>query len=693
MRQLELYKYNPGQCPPEELEATFVAREAILDNILSVLRERACAPANQHFLLIGPRGIGKTNLLLILKHRLENDNALFKKYLPLQTAEEEYSIVSLRDLFTKVLELLLAVEPNEDLRAAAESVTLTDNDEHAAEIAIDAVKRFSERFDRKILLLLDNFDLILDKKILDEAQMGRLRDLLMNGSFLTLLATAPTHFKEVSGYQRPFYQFFHPIELKDLSVREMTKLLQKQAELEENKTLLGRFKELRPRINAVHHLTGGNPRLVLMLYQLYTRTELPEVRESIQTLLDDLTPYYKHRIEVLAPQQRKVLDTFARLGRPANPTELSRETRLPVNQINSILKRLRDLGFVSISPQKRRKTTLYMVSERVFRIWHQMRFSALGRNKLEFFIEFLRIWYTEQEWVKETRRLMAEYQTAGSERKFVEAGRFIEHLEYLAEAAPRPEMGYSVADAAIRACIESGDFKRAEEILNERINEYSRKRNNDRLAQCWYFMAYLRNEQNRTSEEINALEKAVQFRPEFPEALGAWGNALSNLARTKEAEEREHLFESALQKSNEAICIAESHNNREGAAFYSAHFIRIALLRCEIAVKAENIGQARNMFKLALDHVPRAKEDLALYEFLTFFKNVLTGQTAGICAELFGLMQKRNLERLLGILDPIGKAVEYWNKDEKTRDEVLDRLNPEVREVVEAIIQGRVRRP
>jgi replication-associated recombination protein RarA len=306
MRLLELYKYNPGQCRPEELEATFVAREAVIENILSVLRERACTPTNQHFLLIGPRGIGKTNMLLMLKYRVENDDALFRAYIPLQTAEEEYSIVSLRDLFTRVLELLLSVDEDEDLRAAAESVSLTDDDEHAAEIAIDAVKRFCEHSDRKILLLLDNFDLILDERILDNAQMGRLRDLLMNGSFLTLLATAPTHFKEVSGYQRPFYQFFHPIELKDLSVKEMTELLQKQATLEENRTLLGHFKELKPRIEAVYHLTGGNPRLALMLYQLYTRTELPEVRASIQTLLDDLTPYYKHRMEVLAPQQRKV---------------------------------------------------------------------------------------------------------------------------------------------------------------------------------------------------------------------------------------------------------------------------------------------------------------------------------------------------------------------------------------------------
>ncbi|MCK4821061.1 hypothetical protein KA005_35180, partial [bacterium] len=324
--------------------------------------------------------------------------------------------------------------------------------------------------------------------------------------------------------------------------------------------------------------------------------------------------------------------------------------------------------------------------------WHQMRFSTTGRRKLEFFIEFLRIWYTEQEWVKETRRLMSQYQSAAAEREFVEAGRFVEHLAYLAEASPRAEMGYSVTDATISACIESGDFKRAEHIINDRINKYSRKKNNDRLAQCWYLMGYLRNEQGRTEEKIQALEKAVQFRPEFPEALGAWGTSLGILARTKQGAEQERLFEDSLQKINQAVRIASSQKNQGESGFYAAHFMNITLLRCEDAVKTENIGQARNMFELALDQVPIAREDLALHELFTFFKNVLKEQTAGICAELIGHMQKRNLDRLLGVLEPISKAIEYWQKDEKTRDEVLDRLNPEVREVVEAIIQGRVRR-
>jgi len=866
MRQLELYKYNPAQCSPEELDATFVARQGVLDMILDDLRARVSAPVNQHFLVTGPRGIGKTNLLLLIRHAVTADRALSAAYVAIQTAEEEYSISSLRDFFGKALSLLVEVEPDESLEKSVESVDCTDDDEQAADIAIGALKGFCQRAGRKILLLVDNLDLILGDQLTDDAQIGRLRDVLMNDSFLVLVGAAPTHFKEVSGYDRPFYNFFKPIDLEDLSAEQTAHLLRKRAEWDDNRAILDRFEELKPRLNAVHHLAGGNPRLALMLYQLYTGTELPEVRAALQMLLDDLTPYYKARLERLAPQQRKVMDTFARLGRPATPTELAAEARLPVNQINSILNRLRELGFVSVPPQKRRKTTLYIVSERVFRIWHQMRFSTAGRRRLQFLVQFIRIWYSAQEWAAEADRLMGEYRSAASEKRFAEAGRFIEHLEYLAEAAPRDELRYRVSDHVVRACIESRDFERAEGILLDRIPGYTRERNSDRLAESWYLMAYLRNAQGRTADETNALEKALQFRPDFHQALSNWGAALQGLALTKTGADsgrlfaqaiekygaavkvkpdmhdalynwgsalrdlavaktgadrerllaqaiekydaavkvkpdmhealnnwgvalrhlavaktgadrdgllaqaiekydaalkvkpdghqvlynwgntlkdlaltntgpdrdrglaqaiekydaalkvkpdmhealnnwgtalrhlalaktgtdRDRLFKAASHKVSLAVDAAASQNAQEDVAFHSAHFVRLSLLRCALAVEADNAGHARSFFAAALDRVPQAEAELADAALVNFFRGVSSEQASALCAELLDAMRARNMAHALGVLQPFQAAVEYWQKGRDA--EVLDRLNPEVRELVEAIISGPVRR-
>ncbi|MBI1924123.1 AAA family ATPase [Candidatus Poribacteria bacterium] len=601
MRHYELYKYNPGQYPPEEIEATFVCREAMLEEILNVLRERTTTPTNQHFLIIGPRGIGKTTLLLMVRHRVTSDESLNRAYVPIQTAEEEYSIASLRDFFARILSLLMEREGSHALDSAAQSVNACEDDERAAEIAIAALKDFCQREDRKLLLLVDNLDLILGAQLTDDAEMGRLRDLLMNESFLVLVGAAPTYFAEVSGYDRPLYNFFRLIELEELSAEGMAELLRRRAERDNNRAMLDQFAELQPRIRAIHHLTGGNPRLALMLYQLYAHTQVSQVRAALQMLLDDLTPYYKGRLEGLALQQRKVIDTFARLGRPATPTELAEQTRLPVNQVNTILQRLRALGFVEVAPQERRRGTLYIVSERVFRIWHQMRFSTASRRRLEFFIEFIRIWYTAEEWEEEADRLMGEYSRTASEKRYEEAGRFVEYLEHLAAAAPDVEWGDELADDTVRACIDAGDFDRAEEILTERIREQTREGNHDRLALSWFRMADLRDSQGRLDEAIAGLEKAVQFNPNDHVALYNWGVALADLAFTQTGAERERLLRQACEKYEAALQVKPD----DDSALYNWGVALDDLARTQTGAERKRLlRQAGEKYEAALQAKP-----------------------------------------------------------------------------------------
>lgn len=603
MRRGQIHKYNPRQTPADELRATFVARQGILDSVLDELRSRADAPVNQHFLIIGPRGIGKTNLLLMIRYGVQSDEELAGSYLPLQTAEEEYSIASLRDLFTKILELLIEQVPEPELAEAKESVEATRDDDEAAERAIAAVKSLTEGSGRKIVLLVDNLDLILDEQLADDSHLGRLRDVLMNESFLVLIGAAPTYFREVSGYDRPFYNFFRTIDLEELTPEQMGDLLRRHAELDGTRAVLDHFDELQPRIKAVHHLTGGNPRLVLMLYQLCQDAELPEVRRAIEAVLDDITPYYKARLESLSPQQRRVMDTFAKLGRPATPTELARETRLAVNIINSNLKRLREAGFVAIAPQKRRKSTLYMVSERVFRIWHQMRFTA-SRRRLQFLVDFLQVWYSPEEWKAETDRLLTEYRRSAQDGRVLEAECYLEHLDHLADAAPTPEWRNLVVDETIRSCIDSGDARHAEAILVERRGESEREGNQERMAQCWFLAAYVYDQQGKIQESIDALRQGIEIKPEsymalydlatllgelattttgahqealfheafekyeetlkhktdFHEALINWGHHLVNMARTKTGDQKDSLLHEAFEKYREGLNIRQSHH-------------------------------------------------------------------------------------------------------------------------------------
>jgi tetratricopeptide (TPR) repeat protein len=797
------------------------------------------------------------------KYKVFEDSSLKNSYIPLQTAEEEYSIVSLRDFFTKIIDLLIEYDPDRELATEFQKIEILENEEQAVDIAIQTMEDFSKKHKKKILLLLDNFDLILDEKIMDKAQAGKLRDVLMNRSFLTLIAAAPTHFREVSGYDRPFYQFFNTIELEEFSFEKINELLKKQAELENNEQMLENFDELKPRIQAVHHITGGNPRLALMLYQLYNRSELPEVRSAITKLLDDLTPYYKHRMEDLPIQQRKVLDTFARLGRPVTPTELAKETRLKVNQINSILNRLSTLGFVSKAPQKKRKTTYYMVSERVFRIWHQMRFSPINRRRIEFFIEFLRIWYSEKEWLEESNRLLTNYTQNSEANKLKEAGRFIDHLEYMVEAAPKPEMGFLIMDVAISTCIEKKDYEQAKRLLYEQIKRYEAEGDKDRLAELFYNLSYLLDSQgNKPKEIIEGLEKALEFNPDYYEALVAlggvlaeyadkkkgkekenllreaidkyqrakniksddyiipyglglmylklgkdkrgktkekliraainnfeisekimtddhdvitdlgiafgmlsqeqqndekvkllllaieqfkkasnidssnprsyanWGNSLALLSELKDDEEKENLlkqatdkydksnnlsddifllytnkgnaflklaslskeiekeayFEHAVKNFQKATEIA-AENEVDNLDLFFTNYVRASLYYCLYEINTQNYGHAREIFLLALDKSPKAEKNIIEKLYLTFFISVLDKKVVDICEDFFTLMEKQNMTPITELLEPVKSTITYWKTEEKDQEEFLDRINPEIREIVEKLIK------
>ena len=68
-------KYNPAFLLPEELVRSFVVRHAELDLIMQVIRENA-TQSNQHIIVIGPRGIGKTMLVLRVVEKIREEEDL-----------------------------------------------------------------------------------------------------------------------------------------------------------------------------------------------------------------------------------------------------------------------------------------------------------------------------------------------------------------------------------------------------------------------------------------------------------------------------------------------------------------------------------------------------------------------------------------------------------------------------------------
>jgi len=605
MQRLELLKYNPSKADFSELEQTFVGREDLVQEILNDLKRQIKAKSNQNYLFKGPRGIGKTNLLQILFNRIRKDDELSSAFQPLKFAEEEYSIITLRDFFIKILEVLntstTVMHKNEVYQSYKKHAKESD-DELATESTISFLRNYARRYRCKLLVMIDNFDLIFGNQIKQAAATHRLRDVLMNNNFMIIFGTISTYFKEVMEYGEPFYNFFKYYNLEEFNVENMEKLLIKHAKFDENHELVARIPSFHNKFEALRHLTGGNPRLVLMLYQLITRSELPEVKSTLNALLDDLTPYYKLKLESLAPQARKVVDTLARMDKPASPTEISKQTRINVNQVSSIIKRLYDTGYVTLGKQARRKNTYYILSERLFRIWHQMRYASNEHLRLPFLVDFISIWYSKDEFEVELERLELLYYALVEAGELKKALKIVEHIGYLADASPPKELKDEIFDSVIQHYIDLEQWDKAEKELNQRLKQNLNDKSFDRVGLNYYELGNLYgrralkgNPEENFNKSCDCYAKVIEYRVNDYDAWNEWGTTLGELAQIKNNKE---YFSQAFEKFQQAVSIKPDFY--ESLANWGHHLAEFAQME-----KDENLfEQAFEKFQQAVNIKP-----------------------------------------------------------------------------------------
>ena len=186
-------------------------------------------------------------------------------------------------------------------------------------------------------------------------------------------------------------------------------------------------------------------------------------------------------------------------------------------------------------------------------------------------------------------------------------------------------------------------------------------------------------------EACGKFRAALDIAPDLLQGLTNLGRALANVARTESVEDRELTLREAYTCLHRAVEVASAANRTDSAAF--RFLIRVLLLQCATALQADNVGHARTLFLEALDRVEEAGDCHLVCEFHEFFRLVTRESRRAVCGEFLEEMRRRGMERELGILDPFAHALEYWGRGKDA--EVLDRLNPEVREVVEEIVRRR----
>ncbi len=439
---LALHLYRPQRTDPELLEKTFVAREGLLEEVLERLESWVPGGSRQHYLFIGPRGIGKTNLLRLVEHRVRTRPGLRRKWLPVALPEDFYRVSTVSDLLLETLRALADETSMEDLAQVYEAVRYDDDDRRVNDRCLDAFRLFHRQTGRGILLVIENLDRLLERQVKKRKEAHLLRKILIEEDWLLVLCASPSFLDAVTRPEEPFFEFFKVRPIAELTPGEQQELLSKLAAVESNTAFAAYLKRFRSRLRALYHLTGGNPRLTIMLYDLVAHQEVSSVHSELDLLLDQLTPFYQDRMGDVSQQAAKVLEAIAILPEGSTPTELAGELRMQPKVVRAVLSRLERSGYVR-REERRAKRTVYILPERFFRIWHQMNHSRAVRGRIQYLLEFFSSWYASREerdqiWDELTAGL-ARGLREGDERRADDLAEYMKYVVAISEGGERLE--------------------------------------------------------------------------------------------------------------------------------------------------------------------------------------------------------------------------------------------------------------
>ena len=389
--------YNPDLLSKSDLIRGFVARQPLLNDLLDDLRRAGPGGTSQHHLLLGQRGLGKTTLLRRLAFAIEDDGELAQIWQPLIFPEEQYNVATLADFWLNCCDALS--DALERAGRTAEFERLDDRiaqvkDKHTAEgltILVDEAIRLN----RRLLLLVDNIDIVLDR--VGEEQEWEFRRVLSEEKRLTIIGASSRAIESFYEHGRAFYDYFQVHELKGLEDAEAFELLRHLATTLDAQGVEKMLAEQPGRVRALRLLTGGNPRTLVLLFQVFQQSPESDIQRDLEHLLDLYTPLYKARFEELPAQAQQVVDAMAIHWDPLTAAELAALTSLPINAASAQLKRLDDLGVIEKVPWFGEKKLAFQIGERFFNIWYLMRASRRARRKLVWLVKFMQAWFTEDE--------------------------------------------------------------------------------------------------------------------------------------------------------------------------------------------------------------------------------------------------------------------------------------------------------
>ena len=391
-------KSNPGFLAADDLIRFFCVRIHEYTSIIEMLRE--CEKnSNPHRLVIGPRGSGKSSLLLRVAAEIRRDPDLSKSLFPVVFAEESYGVSTADEFWLEALWRLAEQAPSaegHDLHRTFEELRMLGEGQMLGSRCLAPLLDFSNREGKRLLLIVENLNMMF-RDMADPDAGWKLRQVLQTEPQIILLASATSRFDEIDDPDRALYDLFVTRTLRPLCPEECAVLWE---------SVSGQHRSPEA-LRGLKILTGGNVRLLSIVAHFGARLSFRDLMADLLQLIDDLTEYFKSHIESLPAQERRVYLALADLWEPATAREVAGRARLDTSKCSAQLNRLVDRGVVEVVGGGARRK-LYYLSERLYNIYCLLRRSRTPSPLIEALVRFMDAYYSPPQLMDVASRMVSE---------------------------------------------------------------------------------------------------------------------------------------------------------------------------------------------------------------------------------------------------------------------------------------------
>ena len=366
-------RLNPSSMADKHINALATGRDQEIERILRTVRANRDTPSapNEHLLIRGQRGMGKSFLLRWSQIRLQQEPELIFVLLP----EELPNVHSPEAWLTEVYNRLSSSSNNPNL-----AQWQYQENANAWEQRLQQILRCLEQEHAKTLLLIgvENIDRLLASAFKDKAAQSCLRHLLENEKRIMLLASSlDSHLDH--DYDARLFHNFHSLTLAPWQASDHSAYLKARA----------RYANINPdtvadsRIKAYSHFTDGSPRIATVLTNLLlNKSDVRDSATHLPALVDEMSEYYQELHRLIPPQAAKLFDALLRSGEPCSQSELARRVGAQQNQISRHFVWLRDADYISALERVKGQTSIRcQVRDRIFAQFYRIRFFDQNRDK------------------------------------------------------------------------------------------------------------------------------------------------------------------------------------------------------------------------------------------------------------------------------------------------------------------------